>query len=406
MTRLLIPDVSGLPRAFWLLFASALVDRLGGFGVVYLALWLTGPNAPAGVSIAAAGLAYSAFSLGGIVGGPVGGALADRFGRKPVLIGGLLGTAAAFLLLGQMDALPTIAGATALVGLASNLGRPAMTAAIADVVPEEHRRRAFGLHYWAINLGFAFSASVAGALAPCGPALVFGLDAATSVLAAALLLVAMRELPRDQHGGGTRQGAGFAELLTGPAKDGLMMLVVLVGFMNAMMFHQASVVLASEMRADGLDGSYGPLLAINGLLIVLLQPSLTQVTTRFRAHHVIAAGCLLVGGGFFLTAFADDAVGHGGAIAVWTLGEILLAATVPSVITHLAPAAMRASYQGMYGMAWSVASFAPALGAYVVGRGGAQLVWIACLVLGLLGAATQRLVGRSPRMAHSGGKAK
>lgn len=396
MTRLLIPDVSKLPRTFWLLFASAVVDRLGGFGVVYLSIWLAGPDAPTGVTVAAAGLAISLFSLGGLVGGPLGGALADRVGRKPVLVGGLLATAASFLVLGQMHTLVTIAGATLLVGTSSNLGRPAMTAAIADVVPAEHRRRAFGLHYWAINLGFAFSAAVAGALAPLGPALVFGLDAFTSVLAAALLLLAMRDVPR---GGSGAARPGFAALLTGPARDGLMMLVVLVGFMNAMMFHQASVVLAAEMRTDGLDGLYGPLLAINGVLIVLLQPTLTQVTARLRAHRVIAAGCLLVGGGFFLTAFADGALGHGLAIAVWTVGEILLASTIPTVITRLAPEAMRASYQGMYGLAWSVSAFAPALGAWVVARGGASLVWTACLVLGLLGASLQPRLGRSPRMA-------
>ncbi len=396
MTRLLIPDVSGLPRAFWLLFASALVDRLGGFGVVYLAIWLAGPSAPPGLTVATAGLAMSAFSVAGLVGGPVGGALADRYGRKAVLVGGLLVTAASCLVLGHMRTLVGITGATAFVGLGVNLARPAMTAAIADVVPEEHRRRAFGLHYWAINLGFAFAAAVAGVLAPFGPVVVFSLDAATSVLAAVLLVLAMRDAPR---GATARARTRMADLLTGPMRDGLMLLVVLVGFMNASMFHQASVVLAADMRADGLDTAYGPILALNGVLIVLLQPTLTQVTTRFRAHHVMALGCALVGGGFFATAFADGAFGHAGAIAVWTLGEILLAATVPSVITRLAPEAMRASYQGMYGMAWSASAFAPALGAWVTARGHSGLVWSACLGLGLVGVVVQRFIGRSPRMA-------
>lgn len=396
MSRLLIPDVRGLPRAFWLLFAAAVIDRLGGFGIVYLSIWLAGPEAPLGVTVAAAGLAISLFSLGGIVGGPVGGALADRIGRKPVLVGGLLSTAAAFLLLAQMQTLPTIAAATLLVGVCSALGRPAMTAAIADVVPEAHRRRAFGLHYWAINLGFAFSAALAGALARLGPTLVFGLDALTSVAAALLLLLAMRDVPRD---GAVAERPGFGALLSGPAKDGVMLLMVLVGFVNAMMFHQASVVLASEMRADGLDGQYGPLLAINGVLIVLLQPTLTQVTERVRSSWVLALGCLLVGGGFFLTAFADTALGHALAISVWTLGEILLASTMPTVINRLAPESMRASYQGLYGLSWSVSAFAPALGALTVQHGGASVLWSTCLALGLAGAAIQLRLGRSPRMA-------
>lgn len=395
VTRLLLPDVRGLPRAFWLLFAAAVVDRLGGFGIVYLSIWLAGPDAPLGVTMASAGLAVSLFSLGGIVGGPVGGALADAHGRKPVLVGGLLATAVAYLLLSQMTTLPTIAAASFLVGVCANLGRPAMTAAIADVVPEEHRRRAYGLHYWAINLGFAFSAALAGGLARHGPLVVFGLDAATSVLAAALLFGAMRDAAPVRA---ATSKPSLAALLSGPARDGVMLLLVLVGVMNSMMFHQASVVLASAMRADGLDGQYGPLLAINGVLIVLLQPTLTQVTEGARSSWVLAAGCLLVGGGFFLTGFADGAAGHALAIGVWTLGEILLASTMPSVVNRLAPPSLRASYQGLYGLSWSVSAFAPALGAWTMEHGGASALWTSCLVLGGVGAAVVLRVGRSPRL--------
>src|SRR5688572_2530069 len=92
--RLLIPDVRGLPRAFWLLFAAALIDRLGGFAGVYLALYLTGPRQ---ASAGEAGVIWSVLSLGGVIGAPLGGALADRIGRKPILVGGLVLTACNYL---------------------------------------------------------------------------------------------------------------------------------------------------------------------------------------------------------------------------------------------------------------------------------------------------------------------
>ena len=85
--RLFFPDTSGLPPAFWLLLAATLIDRLGGFAHVYLALFLTGP---AGVDLGTAGMMISLLAVGGVVGTTVGGSLADRIGRKPLILAGMV----------------------------------------------------------------------------------------------------------------------------------------------------------------------------------------------------------------------------------------------------------------------------------------------------------------------------
>src|SRR5687768_7284365 len=174
LARLLIPDVRGLPRAFWLLFTAALIDRLGGFAGPFLAIYLTSKGE---LTVAAAGFIVSLLALGGLFGAPLGGALADRFGRKPVLIGGLLLTSASWVHVAFAVGFVHIGIACLLAGIASSLARPAMVAAISDVVPEEHRRRAFGLHYWAINLGFAVAMFLGRALVGVSWRLVFILDA-------------------------------------------------------------------------------------------------------------------------------------------------------------------------------------------------------------------------------------
>jgi MFS family permease len=393
--RLLIPDVRGLPRAFWLLFAAALIDRVGGFAHAYLAIYLTSGG---GVSLGAAGLLISLMSLGGVVGSPLGGALADRLGRKPMLVGGLLLTAASWLHVGASRSVEHIGAAVFLAGLASSLARPAMVAAIADVVPEGDRRRAFGLHYWAINLGFACAASLAGLLASTSWSLVFTLDAMTSILAAGVLFVAMRHVRAAPGGTEAPARMSLVDVLRGPLRDGIFMLLVLQGFTEAAMFMQAHVGLAAEMRADGLVAQYGPLLAINGVLIVLLQPSVTQLSARLRSTVVLGAGSLLVGLGFFLTAFSDAWFEHAAAIAVWTLGEILLASTMPAVISRLAPPHRRATYQGLFQMSWPAAAFAPAAGAFVLEHAGSLALWGGCLFLGVAGALIQVRLHRSPRM--------
>ncbi len=67
--------------------------------------------------------------------------------------------------LGLVQPLALLALLTFTQGLLTDLYRPAVSAAIADLVPPEERPRAYGYLYWAINLGFAIAAVVAGLIA-------------------------------------------------------------------------------------------------------------------------------------------------------------------------------------------------------------------------------------------------
>ena len=62
----LLPDVRSLPRSFWVLFAGTLVNRIGGFVLVFLAIYLTEVR---GLTLAEAGAIVSAYGLGAIAGG-------------------------------------------------------------------------------------------------------------------------------------------------------------------------------------------------------------------------------------------------------------------------------------------------------------------------------------------------
>src|SRR5689334_13063884 len=135
----LFPDLRGLPRAFWILFSAALLDRIGGFVIPYLAIYLTTQGH---LSVGKAGLVVSALGVGRLVGAPIGGVASDRFGRKPVLVIGWVASAFALLHLGAAAGAWHIALAAFLYGVTSSFARPAMSAAIADVVPEARRTQA------------------------------------------------------------------------------------------------------------------------------------------------------------------------------------------------------------------------------------------------------------------------
>ena len=111
----------GLPKVFWLLFSGQLVNRFGGVVLPFLVFYLTGR----GYAAAQIAAVISAYGLGGLGGQPLGGYLADRFGRRVTLIGGLLATAACLILIAAAGSLAWLMAAAVAMGLAAtSTGRP------------------------------------------------------------------------------------------------------------------------------------------------------------------------------------------------------------------------------------------------------------------------------------------
>ncbi|TMA21230.1 MAG: MFS transporter [Deltaproteobacteria bacterium] len=169
---------SGLPRTYWILWTGALVNRLGGFVMPLLALYLSGAR---GLRVEQVGLVLTLFGAGSLCAGPLGGFLADRMGRRRTLILALVLGSLAMLHLAFARSPLHIAIAALLLGLLGDLYRPAVSAAIADLVPSQDRVRAYGLLYWAVNLGFAVGSALGGLLATRGWYLLFFGDAATTL---------------------------------------------------------------------------------------------------------------------------------------------------------------------------------------------------------------------------------
>lgn len=408
--RALAETTGGLPAGFWWLWTSTLINRLGGFVVTFLALYLT---AGRGYSATYAGLVASLYGLGCAVAAVVGGVLADRVGRRPTLLGAQLGTAAFTVLLGLAHSQTAIAVTALLLGLASNASRPAVSAIMADMVGPEDRVRAFSLNYWAINIGFGVSAAVAGLVAAHGYLLLFLADAAATLLCALVVFVKVPEtrpgvvpVPAPQQPAGpTEPGttAGPARVGLGAVlRDGPFMALVGLTFLVALVAQQGSTTLAVDMGAAGLSATeYGLVISLNGLLIVLLQIPVTRMTEGRSRAALLFTAALLTGGGFGLTALAHSAAFYAVTVAVWTVGEIIQAPTTMALVAELSPVEARGRYQGVYSLSWSGASFlAPAAGGFLLDRAGDGTVWGACAVLGAVAAVGYALLVRS-RPTHT-----
>ena len=372
--------VSGLPREFWWLWTSTLVNRLGGFVATFMAIYLTLDR---GYSASYAGLVASLHGLGGVISSLGAGVMTDRVGRRPTLLIAQSSTAVFVALLGFVQHPVAIAAVAFLVGMASNASRPAVQAMIADVVRPEDRVRAFSLNFWAINLGFAVSSMAAGFIAEFSYLAGFLLEAGMTMACAIVVFAKLPESRPERLAKDTDEpAAGLGTVL----RDRRFMGVVGLSFLVALVIQQAFVGLPVAMgRAGFTPADYGMAIAVNGVLIVVLQIPVTRFIEHRDPRRLLVVSSLLVGYGFGLTAFAGPVGVFALTVCVWTLGEIVNAPTQTGLVVRLSPTHGRGRYQGMYTMSWSMAALvAPLMSGFVIDRYGAQWLWGMCAVVGTL----------------------
>ncbi|MGX9890316.1 MDR family MFS transporter [Streptomyces sp. NPDC002276] len=373
--------VSGLPREFWWLWTSTLVNRLGAFVSTFMALYLTLDR---GYSATYAGLVASLYGLGGVVSSIGAGVMTDRIGRRPTLLVAQSSTAASVALLGFMYDPLAIAGVAFLVGAASNASRPAVQAMMADIVRPEDRVRAFSLNYWAINLGFAISSMAAGFIAEVSYRAGFLLEAGMTAACAVVVFLRLPEsrpsVVTDADGKRPADAVGLRTVL----RDGRFMSVVGLSFLVALVFQQGSVGLPVAMGEAGFTpADYGTAIAVNGFLIVALQIPVTRLIEHRDAKRLLVVSSLLAGYGFGLTAFAGSVGVFALTVCVWTLGEMINAPTQTGLVVRLSPVQGRGRYQGMYTLSWAVAALvAPLMSGFVIDHFGAEWLWGLCAVVG------------------------
>jgi MFS family permease len=166
------------------------------------------------------------------------------------------------------------------------------------------------------------------------------------------------------------------------------MAFVVAQFLVMLVGAQGYSTLPVDLRDHGIQPvTYGWLLAINGVLIVLLQPTMIGVVQRFRRGRVLALAALFQGVGFGLTCVDHTQAWYAFTVVVWTAAELLYSPVSPAIVADLAPTRLRGTYQGVYMMAWGAsACLAPALGSLVLGRAGSRALWTSCFGVCLVAA--------------------
>jgi len=382
---------TGLPRPYWFLWAGTIVNRVGGFVIPFLTLYLTTQR---GYSVGSAALMVSLYGAGSFAANLVGGELTDRLGRRPVLLASLFLAPIATVAVGLVRSAAWIAVATVLLGFTVDLYRPAVSASIADLVPSENRPRAYGYLYWAINIGAAVAPILAGLLARRNYLLLFIGDAVTTF---AFGLIVMAGVPESRPAQAAHAaGEPLSSRLRALGREPLLLAFTAMALLLGTVYLQAHVTLPVEMQAHGLTAAqYGLAIAVNGALIVVLGLPASNASARWPRFGAIALSALLVGLGFGMNALATTLPLYALGVAIWTLGEIAFSTVAPSLIADLAPVEYRGLYQGVFGASFGLSFFTgPIVGGLIYDRLGADALWVACLIAGAVLSAGYLVMGR------------
>jgi MFS transporter, DHA1 family, tetracycline resistance protein len=141
------------------------------------------------------GILLASYSFMQFLASPVLGWLSDRYGRKPVLLCSLVGSAAGYLLMANAASLGILFAARILAGIAgASVGTA--SAYIADITPPEDRSKRIGLIGAAFGIGFVLGPAIGGILSHFSVIAPFWFAAILSVLNAILMWIVLPEPER------------------------------------------------------------------------------------------------------------------------------------------------------------------------------------------------------------------
>ena len=365
------------PRKFWVLIGVYFIDRVGGSLIYpFLSLYITGKF---GVGMTQVGVMLAIHSVSAFIGNLLGGALTDRFGRKSMLIVGLVSSASVSLSMGLVQDWTIFYLLVSLTGFLSHIGDPAASAMMADILPIEKRTDGYGVLRVAVNLAVTIGPAIGGLMAGVSYLLLFVMDCVVSGIAALIVFVALPETKPEIPEGEIQ--ASMLQTIQGYGivfKDRLLLVIITLTMFTAIVYLQINSSLSVYLRdLHGISAQqFGYILSLNAIMVVVMQFSITKQVKKFQPLWMMALGNVLYAGGFAMYGFVSGYPAFLFAMVIVTLGEMVIAPVIQTVVAFIAPHDMRGRYMAAFQIGrQSAAAIGPLIAGVILDHYNPNWLW-------------------------------
>ena len=365
------------PRLFWIVVTVSFIDGIGGTLLFpFFALYITQKF---GVGMTQAGILLGLSSLFGLIGGMVGGALTDKFGRKQLILFGLIFSAISTLGFGFVNKFVILFPLVIVVGLLSSVAQPAHQAMIADILPEKQRQEGFGILRVVGNLAWIIGPTIGGFLANINFFYLFVIDSIISCFVAVIIYRVIPETKPEPHA--HEESESFLKTISGyrfVARDAAFMSFIVANILMLLVYQQMYGSLSVYLRDNhGINPQgYGFLMTTSAITVVLFQFWLTRLIKHRPPFLMMAFGTIFYVIGFVLFGIVTTYVLFALNIVIITIGEMIVVPTGQALVAGFAPEKMRGRYMAVAGLSWAIPStIGPGAAGYILDNYNPNLLW-------------------------------
>ncbi len=393
------------PRQYWLMIAGIVISTAGGSMIWPFLLIYASGKLDLPLSTVATLISINAGT--GLFASFLAGTLADKVGRKSVMVFSLAMNGIAYFFLLQAETYSQFVTLMIFIGLSNPLYQVGADAMLADMIPSEKRTEAYAINRIANNAAFGIGPAVGGFLASTSYDLAFyGASAGFLTYSIMLFFLAHETLEKnvgvtktDSLAGqakGAERGA-YARVFQDRGYIAFVSLVSLGLIAPTMLWILMPVYAKTNFNVP--EAVYGWIPTTNAMMCVFIQFSVTQITRRHTTLPVAATGMFIYAIGAGSVALMTGFWGFWLSMVVLTFGELTLVPTASKYVADIAPADLRGRYMSVYWLGWGLArTLAPLIGGFLNDNLFPQAIWIGGLLIGLtstLGLVTLNSISKS-----------
>ncbi len=352
----------------WLMTVISFFNAAGfSVSLPFLSLYLYQQRGLSMTVVGGAILVSGLCSAGGQI---FAGMLADRLGRRPLMLGTIAVTVVAYAAMSVLIAVkaPVIAIIAALTVMRIVLAmlRPAMTSVVVDVTPKDRLTESFGLLRVGQNVGWAAGPAAGGLLAAAfSYSWLFALAAAITGVTLVVVFLFFRETMKAAPDDDSAR-----PMFKVPVDRRFLVFIGLALPVFVVMGQLVSTLSVFTVDRAGLTTTqFGVLVALNGTIVVFAQYPVARLVRKVYKPALLVVGAILYGLGYLTMGWVGPFSLAIVSIVVVTTGEMIYSPTTLAVAGELSPPGLRGHYLGYYGLSETLGtSLGPMLGGFLLDR--------------------------------------